>query len=1559
MQPRDQDLGSLDANGKAWVMERPPLSTLIDGNTWSFVDECHAGITNELLKVIFFFEIANGMSNHFYWNGFTVGTNDISGCNQSTFLQPSYAPNGKDINGVKLSQYKESDHHPTFRGSGRGVDTAKLLSASELSASGTVYTPLQPFRISLSFTAAVFEADRVRRRTRRPEEAEEEAEAEPRQAIFGVVTITTLRNVDSLRLILERFLVAPPLRSANFEETNKRQRELMELLEHIIIYQASGVLGDESCQRPKDYFSNPTGRMGIDNVCHVLMEPIKMCKLIERNYNSPRRISIINYPNIDWQGDPDAPGNLKRYLSYISACLGHQIQARNRLTMACKESGKERPKGRRRKADDQEAEQEPEPPPTYDLLPAFGVPVEERRGWYCCFQRCLSPVHLRLRRLCDINVKESFQCWCLNLGALPPLALCLMRGSLLFDPSNPDTMRLDTILLRELDVPSDLATIRQRFYGVTAKPHAHIAMSGCQMGSYIEILKHIRTSVELGAMSAGSAVHLLRKAIEYGISVFKGMAEGNMFLSKRVAQVMDIMAKISLAERIGEVDFCRGMKIYQRSLLELPPISSRQDAVWRDARASPHFAAMLCPYDRARRTLLQSLVDVNRFYRLNSGNMQLMLEIMISMIAHTIGSHNTTHLAFGRGLEIAPACGTMREWVTSSNHSRLRVRKVDNPNSAGKDFTADKITELFTNFCQKYGVHDSVQGLMVIKRFTPVAMEGATTIQISKGQIVGTPDETLNMSFLVITESRGDAVSAQNTLIQSVYKRGGHQNDCSITTGEDSKDKTRHTVSKIEVSPVMLCTRCGNRKIDSVEADEQMDTIAAVLPLIESGSTVHVPGTSEGQFGDVQTSANEARSAPWEGDTERYAKEMLAGTHIHCTTWIGMPNFISTFPGEINAAVLSAVDWMLFFVQKHLNCMLHPKCQGNNWLRLRRVYESRAVAFTAWCKMTQYLTDCRDRETAIYRAACSFQCDALALTDVGGMVWSLLRRSLHWGPVLYTACFIRESGMPIVPVQVLVQLLGMEGSPPRDGPLKVWHSRIVNWLSDCVAQNRFCPADQTVYSGDFCEYVSSAGLSDGTIETPGVLRVASNSNLWKTQSDRHLAQAAMAKALWEIYGSELYHSCALSEDSMQCAIDDMLGEFAVEIQKLLGVNLFDMERHLRFFGLEGKLDFQCRGRNDKHPYMIKSVWQRDGREVCSIGAGIHVMQLLVLGSFVGDVEALHPKIINDLCCNLIRHILLYAPAGMVPGNFVELRSFDCYSGKLETLALDEAHATTESFLRPYDVSFAETGHISYCKNICGFAPEDVLHMGGMCEIARRVGCKVYDIPSNAEVTYYIRPKKAYCIRNPLTGGLGYLIFDGKSLTMDCMDSEEGGECYSLSILDWQEEMRAKGFIMLPMIWRSGACVAMNEGDIGCLVPPDEHEDISHDGNFCINGFEYRALIRYGLKEKLPVMRVLETLLAIGDRLYLKMESNSASSVRRRLPVDIHANDLAGNVLQVHLSAPNVLTPEPGKVFVVSLVRKMNGGVQSVKGSASEVLVVDPWELMMQPGERHVFKFMSG
>lgn len=192
MVPKDKDLDCIEANEKSWEMIRPAGPSVTDGISWSFVDIC-SGLSRELLKVCHFFDVMNGFSNHHPWNEFVVPTADISD-NQHRFLRLKY--NKKDVIGVIDSKFVENSRNLSLGSSnGKGVDTAKLLEASGMNASGTQNTLLPLFKIQLSFTAGFFTADPLN-------SDEDDGEGEQRQATFGVVTITTLRNVDSLKLIV-------------------------------------------------------------------------------------------------------------------------------------------------------------------------------------------------------------------------------------------------------------------------------------------------------------------------------------------------------------------------------------------------------------------------------------------------------------------------------------------------------------------------------------------------------------------------------------------------------------------------------------------------------------------------------------------------------------------------------------------------------------------------------------------------------------------------------------------------------------------------------------------------------------------------------------------------------------------------------------------------------------------------------------------------------------------------------------------------------------------------------------------------------------------------------------------------------------------------------------------------------------------------------------------------------------------------------------------------------------------------------------------------------------
>ena len=321
-------------------------------------------------------------------------------------------------------------------------------------------------------------------------------------------------------------------------------RYLRGLLEHILIYQASGVMGDNSGVNPSEFFCNPGGRLGIDRVCSPGFEPYKICKLVTKHFKNPRELRIIGYPHLDWLGDTGDPAEeeaLAQLERFVKAMRGRQMEARSKLEQACKEFGT-----KKRKRGEEEEEEDPE----YAVMSLFGWPVRATRdgAWYSHFVASLCPINMRFRQLRGLDVTESYDCFCLNMGALPPLALCLLRCCLLYDGTNSDL-----VLLRELDVPWDLALVTQRYYTAESKTQDHIAMPGCQLGNYRAVMNHIKGSVEAGDMSPYSAVQMLQKVVRYGLNVFKGMAEAGAFLSDRVMEAVQVMKNIEREEMQGRL----------------------------------------------------------------------------------------------------------------------------------------------------------------------------------------------------------------------------------------------------------------------------------------------------------------------------------------------------------------------------------------------------------------------------------------------------------------------------------------------------------------------------------------------------------------------------------------------------------------------------------------------------------------------------------------------------------------------------------------------------------------------------------------------------------------------------------------------------------------------------------------------------------------------------------------------------------------------------------------------------------------------------------------------
>ena len=179
--PHPKDYKSIESQSKVFCMEPAEDLPEYAGKSWSFVDKCPAGLSKSLLDVLYFFDIMNGTALHSHWNGFVVPSTQLPSQSRLTL---KYAGNGKDINGVFYNQYVDSERSFSLRGDDDFMNTSRLLASSENTSSGNVKTSLPLFQIQVGFTSAFFKT-----------------EGRDEICLFGVVTVTGLMNVDSLRLI--------------------------------------------------------------------------------------------------------------------------------------------------------------------------------------------------------------------------------------------------------------------------------------------------------------------------------------------------------------------------------------------------------------------------------------------------------------------------------------------------------------------------------------------------------------------------------------------------------------------------------------------------------------------------------------------------------------------------------------------------------------------------------------------------------------------------------------------------------------------------------------------------------------------------------------------------------------------------------------------------------------------------------------------------------------------------------------------------------------------------------------------------------------------------------------------------------------------------------------------------------------------------------------------------------------------------------------------------------------------------------------------------------------
>jgi hypothetical protein len=355
---------------------------------------------------------------------------------------------------------------------------------------------------------------------------------------------------------------------------------------------------------------------------------------------------------------------------------------------------------------------------------------------------------------------------------------------------------------------------------------------------------------------------------------------------------------------------------------------------------------------------------------------------------------------------------------------------------------------------------------------------------------------------------------------------------------------------------------------------------------------------------------------------------------------------------------------------------------------------------------------------------------------------------------------------------------------------------------------------------------------------------------------------------------------------------------------------------------------------------------RDAKEAASIGLGLHLPQLLLLGSLIGEDldDRIHPGIIDNLSISLVQQLMLKAPPAMTVNKFIDVASFNCFTCELQPIDLFSSTVKRpDHLLRPQSEQFAVRGDVPLCKGCSLFAPEDCFHNSTLMDWMDLLGATcITQVPATANACYYLEMGRVYAIYNQSTGCLGtlFLTRNGADFEAEISPGSDDRTSKAFLPLSWHTDLAFEGFIVLPMIRRSGACVRINETDIACLVRGELEGD-----NFSPQDLKYRALKRFGQIEPMDTLYVMKNLLPLGTMVLIKCDSQSAGPLLTRLPVPLNRASLPLHGIRGFLNSPSVVEPIDGRVYITICVH--SDGTNS-----PEDVCVDPWEICF-PGNGRI------
>lgn len=680
---------------------------------------------------------------------------------------------------------------------------------------------------------------------------------------------------------------------------------------------------------------------------------------------------------------------------------------------------------------------------------------------------------------------------------------------------------------------------------------------------------------------------------------------------------------------------------------------------------------------------------------------------------------------------------------------------------------------------------------------------------------------------------------------------------------------------------------------------------------------------------------------------------VISYSNIWASSMGGLINKSAAVPWEINPAVLSYLDWIFFFIKEHADGIL-DKFVRQSFRRMKEGYEGRQVAKSVWTNAMKDLALAKSKDEAVLNHLQNLHINALPVSEVPAAAHSFLCRSIHMGCTLMIVVCAKHLDVPLIPLKNLVDFFNREVTVDGQGmgelgmPDAHYNAVIRKWIMECKEKKRFCVDED---GKDTCYITSDGDCNQNPLNDKiCMLRVKKSRVL--NENITH----AVGFRVRDLFGLELNETCHMGPEASIYgnALWSLQHDWVPDFRQLYGNGLYNCKQHMMKLGLFSEwfrqvVDWE----EDVPPSLVRTFITKNANdEVTSYSYGLHVWGLLLMVSM--GASTLHPHVTSDIARTLLKDILGYAPVTATPGNTVLVRSFDIHTTCSQRIMV-ESNNRPRHFPRPLcDLSFATTGKYTYAKSIGDFMPEDVLHCGFLFNLAKTLSCEFFSIPGRAVRTEYeIMADTYYSVWNGALNRGGWLVAESSSQTVAvklyATDEHADEEFFSWGYHEWTGEMHREDLIILPMIFRAGACVYVKpddmEGDevrVGLIVPFDDGNNFGYENG----GYQY-VMKDSGEPVFLSTMDTLLQIMPVGTELYLDV-TLLAEHIKGKIP----RHQRSFQWLLVRLNTPSETIPNPRKVYVTALLSPTKA--TTVAGNVSSItFTVDPWELTVQLEEEQM------